>query len=284
MYGLLQAAAVPAAGVRFVTDVDEQGRERWLDGIEVYPYPPNVATAWAPCNSGSAIQRKDFGPELDHPQFAAFAVVVGETCTSSKIWDQDQFSARAMATLEAVEGFGVEQELLSGDVIPGEPFLSDGQGTFPNGDAATKPINGLALLEQEIAKSGRLGLIHCSPMLASALMGNGFALGDKTGVIRTINGNVVIPGTGYVYGAAPNGHAAATGSEEWAYATGPIDIRRTAAFILPGRVEEALDRGTGGATNGRPNSITYRAERYYAIDWDTQVQAAVLIDRCMTTC
>lgn len=285
MFGLLAAADAEAAGVRFVQDLDGQGRERWLDGIAVYPYPPDVGTISDACATGSLKLQKSFGAtDVENPEFAALTVVIGETCSSSRVWDQQAFAKRAEVVLAAVESAAVASELMSGDVVPGQPHLSDGEGTFPNGNAVTSPVNGIALLEGEIAKSGRNGLIHCSPMLATHLMGSGFALGDKTGVIRTINGIVVIADFGYVYGAAPDTHPAATGTEEWAYATGPIDVRRTEIIMLPRRVDEALDRGTGGATNDRPNSITYRAERYYALDWDTAVQAAVLVDRCQTTC
>jgi hypothetical protein len=93
----------------------------------------------------------------------------------------------------------------------------------------------------------------------------------------------VVPDFGYAPGADPVGHAAAGATEEWAYATGPIDIRRSEMFTLPERVDQALDRSVG-ATNGSPNTITYRAERYYLPIWDTAVQAAVLIDRCLATC
>jgi hypothetical protein len=55
-------------------------------------------------------------------------------------------------------------------------------------------------------------------------------------------------------------------------------------FVTPERVDQALERGTGGASTGRPNTIVYRAERYYLVDWDTQVQAAVLVDLCSTEC
>lgn len=284
-YGLLQAAEAPAAGVRFVEDLDDQGRERWLDGIAVYPYLPGLASVWNACAVGSMRREKSFGDDFENPEFVALVANIGETCTSSRIWDQAAFMARASTVLAAVEGSAIAGEFMSGDVISGQPYLSDGEGTFPNNDTPTSPINGIALLEGEIAKSGRNGLIHCSPMLATHLMGYGFALADKTGVIRTINGIVVIPDFGYVLGAStPLHHADPVDLQEWAYATGPIDIRRTGIIMLPGTVEEALDRGTGGATTGRPNSITYRAERYYALDWDTAVQAAVLIDRCQLTC
>jgi hypothetical protein len=300
LYGLLPAAAAPAAGVRIVTDVSgtpldgavaralegldlpHPGEERWINGVEVYPYPPDLGDVHDPCAPGSIATTKGFGSALPRPQFGAMTVWLAETCTASKIWSQDDFKARALLALTAVESAAVARELLTGTRIPVNPHLADGNGEFPNGDAPTSVVNGLALLEDEIAETGRLGLIHCSPGLAT-LMRERFTVDNKTGVLRTINGNVIIPDAGYANaGVGPKGHAAGAANQEWMYATGPIDVRRSEMFTLPDTVEEAFDRGLG-ATSGRTNSITYRAERYYLADWDTVLQAAVLIDRCTSS-
>lgn len=207
------------------------------------------------------------------------------TCTTSRTGDHDLFKRRLMQAFEAVESAAMAREFQAGDKLNEQPYLSDGVNTeFPNNDAATSPVNGLALLEEQIALSCKQGIIHVSPMLATSLMGRGFALADSTGVIRTINGVVVIADFGYAAGATPNGHADPGANQEWAYATGTIEIRRTEAFVMPTTRAEAVDRGSGGATMGRPNSVTYRAERYALVDWDTEVHAAVLVDRCSTTC
>lgn len=300
-FGLLQAAAATAAGVRIIIDVDGEpmteeaaqalfgldlpypGRERWINGVEVYPYPPDLLEVFDPCSGGGSDSHiKGFGADLNHPQFGAITVVLNETCTTYKVWSQEEFKARAVASFSAVESAGVAREFMGGYGIPDNPHLADGEGTFPNDDTATNPVNALGLLENEIAKSGKQGLIHCEPQIATQLLGRGFAVSDKTGVIRTINGIVVIPDFGYVDSATPAGHAAPTGQQSWMYATGPVDIRRSETFVTPENVSEAVDRGVG-ATNGKPNSVTYRVERYYVVDWDTEVQASVLADPCATT-
>lgn len=278
-YGLLQAAAAPAAGVRIVPDADERGIERWINGVEVYPYPAGLAEVFDACATGSEATAKGYGEEPVRPQFSAMTVVFAETCTSYRVWDQAEYRARALAAFAAGEGAAVEREFLSGGGLILNPHLADGSGVFPNGDAATSVMNGLALLEAEIARSGRLGLVHVAPQVAVGLSER-LLVDRQSGVIRTINGTPVIAGAGYVDGATPAGHAAAAGTEEWIFATGPVDVRRSDVFITPDDVRQALDRGAGG----RPNSITYRAERYYLVVWDTITQAAVLVDRCTTTC
>lgn len=282
--GLLQAATSEV--VRIVPDVDASGIDRWGNGVEVYPYPVDVASGFDACASGSDIRTKEFGQDVPHPQFGALTVYLAETCSSYKVWDQAAFRARAIAALTAVEGTAVEREFLAGEFIPLNPHLADGNGTFPWGDTATSVSNGLAVLENEIAKSGREGVIHVSPAFAIAAAREWLMNMDETpGVIRTLNGTVVIPGTGYAAGHTPlGGHPAAGPTQEWIYASGPVDIRRSEIFVVPETVSEALERSAGAATTGRPNSITYRVERYYLVTWDTVVQSAVLVDRCSSDC
>lgn len=322
VYGLLQAMAAPAAGVRLVIDKDDYDVEgvdissmpgmsiddaiaelkragsipesagdlRWLNGVAVYPYPPGAASDFNQCGSGTDTT-KDFGLDLDQPMFNAITVYLAETCASYKVPSQAEFKARAVTALNAVQSSGVARNLLTGEACDaGAPFLADGSGSFPNGNAATSPINGLSILEQEIGLTGKLGLIHCSPGMVNFLAGR-FQIDNKTGVLRTFTGNVVIPDAGYArdpsnagYGS-PEGRTPSSGTEEWMYATGPIDIRLSEMFVIPDDVEQALDRGTpNGATTGRPNRITYRAERHALASWDTELQSAVLVDKCFTTC
>jgi hypothetical protein len=284
VYGLLQAAAAPAAGVTIVPDVDDQGRERWLDGVTVYPYPPGPALAWDSCARGTApLVTKDDGADVENPEFAAMTIYLAERCRSRKVWDQASFKARATTSLAAFEGGAVAREFMSGEVLPLSPHLADGNGSFPNGDTPTSPINGLALLEGEIGLSRQLGVIHMSPQLAIWLS-NYHVLDLQGKILRTKVGTPVIPDAGYTEGASPAGHAAASPGQQWMYATGTIEVRRSEMFVTPERVDQALERGTGGASTGRPNTIVYRAERYYLVDWDTQVQAAVLVDLCSTEC
>lgn len=260
------------------------GRERWLNSVEVYPYPVDVPEAWDACAPASTRGEKSFGTPKAPPEFRALTLSLPITCTAQQVPSEAAFRARAVAVLAATESYGVARGLMSGADLDGGRFLADSGATFPNGTAATRPNHAIQVLEEAIAETGRLGLIHCSPMLATALLGAGFAISDKSGVIRTINGNVVIPDAGYVGVSTPEGAPDSLGStEEWAYATGPVDIRRSEIFTNPDTLAQALDRSLG-ATMGRSNTVTYRAERYSVSIWDTALQAAVLVDRCGTDC
>lgn len=284
LYGLLQAADTPAAGVRIIPDTDARGIERWLNGAQVYAYPTDTGMVFDPCAQGSDFVEKGFGNSDESPMFAAMTAVVSQTCTTYKVWDHDEWKLRVATALGAIQGSIVAREFMSGVRFPGNPYLADGNGEFPNGDTATSAIDGLALLEKHIGLTGRQGLIHCSPQIATTLRER-FALDNKTGVIRTINGTVIIPDFGYAAGATPVGHADPSGSEEWMFATGPIDIRQTELFVTPDLPSQAVERGTpNSASNGKANSVTYRAERYFLVDWDGTFQASVLVDRCSSDC
>lgn len=287
MFGLMQAGEAPASGVRIVPDVDEKSIERWLNGVAVYPYPPDQGDTYDPCAVGTDFESKGFGEDFDNPEFGAMTIYVPETCTVFKVPSQEDFKARAVAVLTAVQSSIMAREFRNGYRFGSQPFLADGNGLFPNGDTATSFPDGIALLETAIAGTGRQGLIHMSPELlssAAARYGWNYWHDAKNDVVRMISGTVIIPDAGYSDGRAPIGHADAGDGQEWIFATGPIDIRRSEIFTMPPRVDQAVDRGTGGATTGRPNSITYRSERYVLVDWDVTLQAAVLVDRCLDTC
>lgn len=285
VYGLLPAAEAPAAGVRIVPDADSGGVERWLNGAEVYPYPAHKGAVQDGFSVGTN-RVKDDGDitVVDFPQFSAFTAYLPVTCKSWKVWDQEEFKARAVETFAAVESSIVAREFMFGNAIPSNPHLTDGTGIFPAGDTILGVTQGVAALEREIALTGRLGIIHVSPQMLSSFS-EPWAIDTKTGVIRTLNGIPVVPDFGYAAASTPTGHAAAAGTTEWMYATGPVDIRRSDVFVMPERVEQALDRGTSGSASvGKGNSITYRVERYYLVDWDTVLHAAVLVDKCKARC
>lgn len=283
-YGLLQAAAVAGSGVRVVPDADANGNERWGNGVEVWPFPPGIGVVTNPNPCGTDSTDKGLGDDNPaNPTFYPFTVSKTIRCTAASIPDQAAFKARAVAVMGAVEGPTVEKEILTGAVVPVNPHLSDGTGVFPLGDSVTSALNGLAELEGAIARSGRAGLIHMSPQLVTMLSAN-YTVFDVGGLLKTVKGTTVIAGDGYVDGATPSdGHPDAIGWEEWIYATGPIEIRRSETITLPDTLAEALDRGNG-ATNARPNEILYIVERYYVVDYDDVLHAAVLVDRCQSDC
>lgn len=268
---------------RVVADVDAEQIERWQNGVSVYSYSPDLAHVWEGCATGT-FREKAEGGAIPLPEFGAMCVYFAETCSALGIAGaglsldqvQERFVARARAALEAVESAAIEAEFMDGAVLGNNPHLADGEGAFPNGSTAVGYVDALAILEDYIAsESGRGGMIHMSPGGAIEASSHSLLFEGKDGILRTINGTIVVPGAGYVGHSNPDGgHTAAGTGQEWIYATGPVEIRRSDAIQLPGTFAEAHDRET--------NSVTYRVERYYVVTWDTAVQAAVRADRSVS--
>lgn len=265
---------------RVSDDVDSEEIERWINGVVVYPYPPDQAYSWDTCAPGSTATNKAVGGAIPLPEFGAMTVYLAETCSSFGIYGADlsndeaqaRFVARASASFAAVEAAAVEAEFMAGAVLGNNPHLADGNGSFPAGNTAQKVLIGFSYLENEIAGTGKQGVIHCSPAAATIAQTNRLLGEDRNGILRTrANGTTVVPGYGYAQvNSTPAGRAAAGAHQEWIYATGPVEVRRSNSFQMPGELAQALDRAN--------NSITYRVERYVVVDWDTTLQSAVLVD------
>lgn len=268
--------------IRIVQDVDADQIARWENGVAVYPFPPDDPTVHDSCATGTFREKPD-GDVIGIPEFGAMCVVLAETCSSAGIFGagisneeaQRRFVARANAALAAIESKAVETEFMDGLVIGNNPHLGDGEGSFPAGNTALDVVEGFAYLEQEIADSGRAGVLHISPAVAIRASSVNLLHEDRAGLLRTINGTLVVVGDGYVGHSSPDGgHTAASATQQWVYATGPVEARRSEITQLPGSLAEALDRET--------NTVTYRVERYYVVTWDTVVQSAVRIDWTLT--
>jgi hypothetical protein len=242
----------------------------WMAGGAVYPYPElDDGGAHNPCSSGTFREKLE-GGTVSLPEFGAFTVYVAETCTARGIGDEEAFAARAVVALNGLEAALVEQEFWSGDAMPGNPYLAD--ATLPNYESlgTLKALEALARLENEIGETGKMGVIHTDPATATA-WASGCMVEREGAYLRAIaTGTPIVVGYGYV-GAHPDGTSAPVATAGWAWATGPVQVRRSGIELLPGTLAAALDR--------QNNVVTYRAERHYLVDWDTELQAAVLVDR-----
>lgn len=269
-------------------DINDLTDEHWANGIEVHGYIPDVPQGYSVCGDtsgsspGAPVKQEQETPN-PLPEFGPLTVYLAETCSMRSIAygsrSQEEynnlFRARANAVFQATESGAVARELELGEWLPDNPHFTDG-----NADVLTSGAvglrQGLSLLEDAIAETYRAGVIHMTAGLAAAYstLGTG-ALIVERGKLYTQLGTLVIPDYGYT-GAAPEGETPATGTIEWAYATGPVEILRSESMIMPPNIWEAIDR--------EQNEITYRAERYYIAYWDTALQAAVEIDRCIDNC
>jgi hypothetical protein len=262
-YGLLAAATI-------IPSEDE----RWANGVEVWPFPPDSAGGHDPCNTGSLAQ-KSVGGVVSKPTFAAFTAYLAATCNARGIATNDEFRQRAIAAFTAVEGAAVESQFAKGTYMTLNPHLTDLNLALPLGTGSTSPTNGLATLENAIGATGRGGVIHVDPATATALIAE-HLIAVASGPVRyTERGTPVAIGDGYI-GAHPVGHGAPSTCQGWAFATGPVHVRRSNDVTVYGDLAANLDRVN--------NVITFRAERNVVVYWDAVLQSGVLIDRGTTGC
>jgi hypothetical protein len=257
---------------------DPSGEERWANGITVHGYPQELGSSWGVCADASPNEKDEQQFPVPLPSFGPLTVYVTETCSSPYIKSAEDFRARALAVFQAVESAAVAAEFETGAFVPTNPHLGDDNLDVLNGGTATSPADGLAQLEEAIAASHRCGVIHMTAGLASTLstLGGGGVLQSVGNRLYTVNGTLVIPDYGYT-GVAPAGEADNGPTEQWAYATGPVETLRTAQpIIVPEELSQALNR--------LDNTVEYRAERYYIPFWDTALQVGIRIDRCLAAC
>lgn len=244
--------------------LQEDGGDRWINGATVYPYPVDLPGNWDPCLSGTYRQKNE-GSGVPLPAFGAFVVYLPITCSALSIGDPEEFAGRAEIALNAVESYAVEKQLSQGTGIATNPYLADASAQVLAGGGAVTPAVGLAYLEDAIGATGKRGLIHATPAVTSQWF-------DQTGDLHpaglfTANGTPVASGGGY-QGAQPSGEAAPAAGQAWAFATGPVQVMHSPVAVMD--IAEVLDRSL--------NDVTFRAERYVLAEWDTDLQAAVLID------
>jgi hypothetical protein len=262
-YGLLAAAAI-------IPSEDE----RWANGVEVWPFPPDGAQGHDPCASGSTAQ-KTGGSVVSKPTFGSFTAYLNAACNARGIATNDEFRARAVAAFTAVEGAAAEKQLVGATYIPTNPYLADPNLVLPLGTTSTSPANALSVLENQIGATERGGLIHVDPATATAWRALQLIESQGAIMVTKANGTPVAVGDGYI-GAHPVGHGDPSACEGWAFATGPVHIRRSTDVTVIGDIAQSLNRST--------NTLLFYAERLYVVYWDQQLQTGVLVDRNKTGC
>lgn len=288
LYGLLQAAEAQVPGVRFVPA--DPGAPRWENGIAAHPYPAHPGAIHTPFYDGTGPNVKDDGDASEIPEFWPVTVYEADTCTANIVGPTAAFADfkdRLLIKFAVTEGPTVAHAFLTGE---GAPVAAATPGDsnvdiLASGAAQTLQV-GLAALEGAIADAHMGGVIHMSPMAALLLSAAGHIIRPdplntrNQNVLRSGVGTLIVPDQGYADGATPSGGSNPTATQEWMYATGPVDIRRDEIQTIPETIREALDRGlTSGATNGQANSVTVRVERNYLVSFDNTIQAAVLVNR-----
>jgi hypothetical protein len=251
--------------------------DRWMAGAWINAYPAGVPQTVDPCATGTN-RLKNAEAGTARPMAGSFTVVLGGTCTGSSVGSTaDWYKARLVTAFEAVEATAVERVFVSGDHHSTlGAYLGDSNMENLSA-AAVGPEEGLALLEKAIAEAGN-GMIHATPETAIFWARSYLVAPDRQGQMRTAVGTIVAVGAGYI-NARPDGHPGLGATQDWAFASGFVQIRRDDVTVLPADYAQALDRAV--------NEVAYYAERDYLITWvgkedpsdSLHIQAGVLINR-----
>ena len=257
----------PTRSLLTVPGVLQEPRDsRWTNGVALWGYPEALPSTWDPCSTGTFAVKSDES-NIPTPDFAAFVAYIPVTCSSfSLASDPAGFAAKAEIALNARISYALEAALSQGIPLSSNPFLCDANVQVLGGGAAVKPYTGLAYLEEAIGATGQQGVIHASPGIVAQWFAS-FPMQENTSPLYTPTGMLVSVGGGYA-ASQPFGEAAPSAAKTWAFATGPV--RAWLADEPTLNIEDVLDRTT--------NDVTFRAERYALVEWDTSLQAAVLID------
>lgn len=269
--------------------------EHYLMGVALRGYACGPSHAWDDWHKVGAAGEttKITITSVPTPAFQGFAVYLREECNSRGL-DGVAYADRIERVFPAVEAYAVEREFWTGGLLATQPHLAGpipvggpDITVFPHADVAQTAVEGLAALEGSIAQTGRAGIIHAAPSLVTYWKNKQLVEKANTTppTLQTINGTVVVPGYGYESAAGvmngstpvpPATHAAPTGTQEWAFATGQIEVRRSPNIEM---IPEATDEALWQAVDRANNLLAYEALRYYVVDWDACFKAAVLIDR-----
>lgn len=258
-------------------DVAERPDGHWLSGGATEGTVPGPAFVHDGCSTGTDRQKMGAG-DIATQQSRTFTVYLPGFCTAQSIGpDPGYWTDRLARVFEAYESSAVERVLCTGDghTVLGQ-YLADDNMEVLAGGLPTGPVDALGLLEQAVRRHGG-GVIHCAPRTFTAWK-NANLVQATFGKIYTELGTPVVVGYGYV-GVLPNAGPPATSKQEWAFASGPIEvIRATDIEIVPPDYGEALDRTM--------NDVLFLAERPYLLNWvgrqdendDDHIQAGVRVD------
>lgn len=251
---------------------------RWARGVWSGGDVPGPAFTFDPCSSGTDRFKAQAGV-IPSQMNGSFVVYIPGMCTAQGIGpDATFFTDRLRLVFEAYEEAAVERVLVGADGLGAVgPYLGD-TNMEVLGSGSEKALRALQLLEAEIARVGGGGIIHASPQTALAWDSKGVTENVRN-IKRTTLGTPVAVGTGYL-NAHPDGQSAAGADEEWAFASGPLEVLRSQGppTMVPTSYAQALDRAM--------NDVLFLAERPYVINWigrqnsndDENVQAGILVD------
>jgi hypothetical protein len=266
-----------------VTPPVDLSADRWLRGIWSAGTVPGPAFTHDPCSTGS--ERAKIGPGPIATQVSGlFNVYLPASCTAQSVGpDPEWFIGKLEAMFLVYERAAVERALATGDGHTDlGSYLGDENMQALSMDTVD-PVTALRLLETAIARHSS-GIIHAAPSTVVAWDSLHLTTCGDDGLTYTRRGTPVAVGPGYIDAVPDNADQLLT-NEQWAFASGPLEIRRGSNIDVPASAyAEILDRSM--------NDVLVIAERPYVFNWvarqdphdSDHTQAGVLIDESRIGC
>lgn len=237
---------------------------RWENGIQFRPEPCGPGQSLDPFCVEPSGEGKDAGEAAGVVQWMPYGLSLPDECpyaVNESVFDD--LTARARRALLSQTSEMVERILWT-NVVDGTAFGAGGAGhpnvglvDAPVTGTPAPPVNALAQMDELLAQAigGKQGMIHVPAKLMYQLAFYGL-IRREGNTWRTVTGHLVAPGTGYL-GTDPDGN---NDGNVWIYGTSMVEIRLSEVVVLPGKMAEAIDRGT--------NQLVVRAERLALAYWD----------------
>lgn len=201
--------------------------ERWYGGFDLINEGCSEAGVYLVCPPADA-DPKDYQAVGANEAYQPFVIYSTDKCSTFP--SGRDFYGRAERKLLAIEARLLEEQLWTGSLQGGNPFLADGAGSANSTPVTTidPPATGdaweaFALLDAQVAYNGSRGMIHLRPQVLHQLLDHNTVRREGNVYLSPMD-NIVVPGRGYP-GTGPADEA--VGATEWMYGhPGIVQIRR----------------------------------------------------------
>jgi hypothetical protein len=241
---------------------------RWENGIEYQAETCADPTAWAvTCSTDELREAKESTLTLPTVTGTPFVAYLGILCTKVG-YTFEEFARLTRNGLDMCEQRTVERTFWTGD-MGNDPHLADPSTVILAGSDVTALgiVQGVAALESYLGDNYcGVGVLHAPRGLAPYAANMRLTEGTSPR-LTTVLGTRWAFGAGYSVNTGPNGVEAAAGTA-WIYATGQVNIWRSAIWMQPDELEQSFNRTT--------NDVEMFAERAFVVTTEC-VTAAVRV-------
>lgn len=253
--------------------------ERWIRGFS-YIYDTEATVRLLTTQDDAVASGELFNSDgLDrYKDYEPFFVETEDFSSTFGLLGVDRL-AKIKKQLAAATQKAVEVELWDGRAATGASntniFLSKANEATVVHAGAHEAYLGLMHLEEAMSDSptGEQGVIHMTRDVASVL-GSRLVFGkidDKT-IVQTRLGTPVIIGSGYSgNGPVGDANAAASISNKWMYATGPVDVHLGKIEVVNENLGQGIDVSMG------QNNMRLKAVRPAAVYFDPSIHYTVRV-------